>query len=254
LRISAAGRTDIGRKRAHNEDCLGIYEALGLFVVADGMGGHAAGEVASQAAVDILHRFINETEGKDAIDWPIIPDPELSTSANRLVAGITLANQDIYRRAQERAEQKGMGTTIVAVLAEGDRVHIAHVGDSRVYLFTGGGIVRLTPDHSYVEDLILSGVITQEQARVHPLRNIITRALGTKPTVAVDMTSRDARPGEIYVLCSDGLSGMLTDAEMAGIIGGAAGDIRTAADELIRQANEKGGEDNITVVLMQITG
>jgi PPM family protein phosphatase len=251
LNILAKGGTDIGRKRALNEDCYGIFDELGLFVVADGMGGHAAGEVASRYAVDVLRDFIAATREPGEATWPFQLDSELPRAANRLVSGIKLANQAINKASQESLEKKGMGTTIVAAIVEGDELFLAHVGDSRAYLFSDGMIRRITSDHSYVEEMVLAGHITQEQARVHPMRNIITRALGTKADVAVDLSRHHPASGDIYLLCSDGLSGMLTDGEIARIINSNTTDLSACIDGLIKGANEKGGDDNITAILLK---
>ena len=251
MNILARGGTDIGRKRALNEDCYGIFDELGLFVVADGMGGHAAGEVASRAAVDALREFIAATKEPGEATWPFQLDSELPRAANRLLSGIKLANQAINKASQENLEKKGMGTTIVAAITEGDELFLAHVGDSRAYLFSNGMIRRITSDHSYVEEMVLAGHITQEQARVHPMRNIITRALGTKPDVSVDLSRHRPGPGDIYLLCSDGLSGMLTDGEIARIINDHSTDLSACIDELIKGANAKGGDDNITAILLK---
>ncbi len=251
MNILARGGTDIGRKRALNEDCYGIFDELGLFVVADGMGGHAAGEVASRAAVDTLRDFIAATREPDEATWPFQLDSELPRAANRLISGIKLANQAINKSSQESLDKKGMGTTIVAAIVEGDELFLAHVGDSRAYLFSNGMIRRITSDHSYVEEMVLAGHITLDQARVHPMRNIITRALGTKADVAVDLSRHHPSPGDIYLLCSDGLSGMLTDGEIARIISDNTADISACIDGLIKGANEKGGDDNITAILLK---
>jgi len=251
LNILARGGTDIGRKRGLNEDCYGVFDELGLFVVADGMGGHAAGEVASRAAVDALRDFITSSREPDETTWPFQLDSELPRAANRLLSGIKLANQTINKASQESVEKKGMGTTIVAAIAEGDELFLAHVGDSRAYLFSNGKLQRITSDHSYVEEMVLAGHITMEQARVHPMRNIITRALGTKTDVSVDLSRHHPAPGDIYLLCSDGLSGMLTDGEIARIISDHTADLSACIDELIKGANEKGGDDNITAILLK---
>jgi protein phosphatase len=254
MRILAEGRTDIGKKRAHNEDSFGVSGELGLYVVADGMGGHAAGEVASQTAVETLKDFIASTKGQEEITWPFERDTGLSRAANRLVVGIKLANQAIFKQAQERPDQKGMGTTIVAALVDEGELCIAHVGDSRAYVFGQGAISRITTDHSYVEEMVVSGSMTPEQARTHPLRNIVTRALGTKGEVRVDMSRHKLRPGDIYLLCSDGLTGMLTDSDIARTLADYDDNLAGCLDTLVKLANEKGGDDNITAVALRVAG
>ncbi|MBI5189202.1 MAG: Stp1/IreP family PP2C-type Ser/Thr phosphatase [Nitrospirae bacterium] len=252
MRVMSAGRTDVGRKREHNEDSLGVFDGLGLYLVADGMGGHAAGEVASGIAVDTVRAFIGSTAEGAVTNWPFGPDPALSPGANRLAAGIKLANMAIRAEARTNPTEKGMGTTIVAVLMDGDTAHVAHVGDSRVYVLGGGVLTRLTTDHSFVEEMVANGSLTPEQARAHPMKNLITRALGSKDEVKVDITSRPLRAGEIYLLCSDGLSGMLTDGEITRIISDNSTDMAACAETLISRANENGGLDNITAVLLRV--
>jgi serine/threonine protein phosphatase PrpC len=237
LKILSAGLTDIGMKRGHNEDSLGVFDGLGLYVVADGMGGHAAGEVASKMAVDILKGVIAKPSG---------------TGVELLSAGIKLANEEITRHAARRLELRGMGTTIVAALVDGDELLLAHVGDSRAYVYTKEGrLMRMTTDHSLVEEMVLAGQLTEAQARTYPMRNIITRALGTKPEVQVDMSRRTLVPGDIYLLCSDGLTGMLTDSDIAHVILQNRENLSGLVRELISRANEAGGDDNITALVFK---
>ena len=252
MKIIAAGATDIGRKRAVNEDCFGIYDELGLYVVADGMGGHAAGEVASRMAVDTIRSFIATTVEKDDITWPFERDRNLSDAANRLVTAVRLANQNIHLAAQRNIGEKGMGATVVAVLAEGSSVHIAHAGDSRAYLFSGGRLMRLTEDHSYVEEMVRAGVITPEQARKHPMRNIVTRALGTREDVKADISDSAPKPGDVYLICTDGLSGMLTDGDIETVMAECADAPSVCAAGLVAAANNKGGDDNITAIVLRV--
>ncbi len=250
--IQVAGGTDIGRKRGHNEDSYGLFPEAGLAVVADGMGGHAAGELASRVAVDTLAEFVVSTADKQDITWPFRFDESLSRAANRLAAGIKLANQAVIGRAASSVELKGMGTTIVAALVEGERLHIAHVGDSRAYLLSGGAFSRLTVDHSFVEEQVLAGIISPEKARTHPMRNIITRALGIRDDAEADISTREPGPGDIFLLCTDGLSGMVDDSGIGRIIMDNRNDLESAVGALIDAANEAGGDDNITVALIKI--
>lgn len=252
LDIQVAGRTDIGRKRGHNEDNYGLFPEAGLVVVADGMGGHAAGELASRIAVDTLGGFVVSTGGREDITWPFKLDESLGRAANRLVAGIKLANQAVISRASSSSELKGMGTTIVAALVDGEMLHLAHVGDSRAYLLSGGAFSRLTVDHSFVEEQVIAGVISPERARTHPMRNIITRALGIKDDVSVDLATRTPEPGDIFLLCTDGLTGMVDDAGIGRIVMDNQNDLERAAGALVDAANEKGGDDNITVALIKM--
>jgi len=251
LVIRSAGGTDIGRKRGHNEDSFGVNDDLGVYVVADGMGGHAAGEVASRTAVDTFSGFMAATAGDSEITWPFERDESLGRPQNRLLTGIKLANRAICDLAASKQALKGMGTTIVAALVEGDEAYIAHVGDSRAYALSQGSLRQVTSDHSYVEEQVLAGFITPEQARVHPLRNVVTRALGVREDVKVDISSHILIKGDLYMLCSDGLSGMLSVTEIESILVSGADDLKSCVETLIKKANEKGGDDNITAVLFQ---
>jgi len=251
VRINAAGGTDIGRKRDHNEDSFGVFEGTGLYIVADGMGGHAAGELASRIAVDTVSGFIEASAGRGDITWPFGLDEALGRAGNRLSAAIKLANGAVRDRAGSAPELKGMGTTIVAALAEEGRLHIAHVGDSRAYMYSGGRLSRITVDHSFVEEQVRAGMIAPEKARSHPMRNIITRALGVKDDVSVDIMDHALTPGVIYLLCTDGLTGMVEDHEIERVMNAMCDDLRECADTLIAVANSNGGTDNITVVLLR---
>lgn len=252
LEILVAGGTHIGKKRGHNEDSFGLFPDVGLVVVTDGMGGHAAGELASTIAVETLSGFVTATAGRDDITWPFTFDENLSRAANRLVVGIKLANRAVRDRASASAELEGMGTTVVAALADKDRLHIAHVGDSRAYLLSGSTFSRLTMDHSFVEEQVQAGLLSPDKARTHPMRNIITRALGIKEEVAVDISTRTPQSGDIFLLCSDGLSGMVNDHDIGRIILETSDDLERCVDTLIRTANDNGGSDNITAALIKI--
>jgi protein phosphatase len=251
MRITCEARSDVGRKRKGNEDALFLNPEQKLYVVADGMGGHAAGEVASRVAVDAINEFVNLTGGNEEITWPFGLDDTISYEGNRLKTAIRHANRRVLEATRESAEYEGMATTVAAVLVDGDTANLAHVGDSRIYLWSGGQISQLTSDHSWVNEQIQSGVISPEQARNHPLRNVVTRALGGRSDLLVDIQSRRMGPGDVLLLCSDGLTTMIPDEEIARILGEAEGDVARAATSLVEQANDKGGEDNITVVLLK---
>ncbi len=248
LRIEVAGQTNVGMKRAHNEDNFSIMEENGLYVVADGMGGHASGEVASKMAVDSLRDFFATTQNDPERTWPYKMDRSKGYEENRLITGIKLANLRIYESAQRDAKQRGMGTTIVTMFAVQDGVYVAHVGDSRVYRIRENKIEQLTEDHSLLNDYIKMKKLTPEEIEKFPHKNVIVRALGMKDTVKVDTRFEQPRANDIYLLCSDGLSGPVTDPEMLQIVTGAP-DIQAASNRLIEKANENGGPDNITVVL-----
>jgi PPM family protein phosphatase len=251
MRIAYQAVTDVGRKRKGNEDSHFLNPDQRLFVVADGMGGHAAGEVASKVAVDSINEFVCLTGGDEEITWPFGLDENISYDGNRLKTAIRHANRKVLEATKEKTEYEGMATTVAAVLVDGDMANLGHVGDSRIYLFSDGALSLLTSDHSWVNEQIQSGVISADQARNHPLRNVVTRALGGKTDLAVDMQVRKMKGGEILLLCSDGLTTMVPDEEIEQVLKDNAQDLEAAAKNLVAAANEHGGEDNITVVLLQ---
>jgi protein phosphatase len=248
LRIEVAGETNVGMKRNHNEDNFSIIEESGLYIVADGMGGHASGEVASKMAVDALKEFFLSTAQDPERTWPYKMDRSKGYEENRLITGIKLANLRIFESAQRDARQRGMGTTIVTMFAVEDGVYVAHVGDSRVYRIRDNSIEQMTEDHSLLNDYIKMKRLTPEEIANFPHKNVIVRALGMKDTVKVDTRFEQPRANDTYLLCSDGLSGPVTDKEMLDITTSSA-DLKTAAARMIEQANKAGGPDNITVVL-----
>ena len=221
MKISSEALSDVGRKRKGNEDALAVDEEQKLYVVADGMGGHAAGEVASRIAVDSIEEFVSLTAGNEEITWPFGLDETISYDGNRLKTAIRHANRKVLEATRESAELEGMATTVAAVLVDGDDVaNIAHVGDSRVYLSGAKGeMTLLTSDHSWVNEQIQTGVISPEQARSHPLRNVVTRALGGRADLLVDLQGgHDEGAGTILLLCSDGLTTMMEDKDIAALL------------------------------------
>ena len=253
LRIEVAGETNVGMKRTHNEDNFSIIEESGLYIVADGMGGHASGEVASKMAVDSMREFFAATANDPERTWPYKMDRSKGYEENRLITGIKLANLRIYESAQRDPRQRGMGTTIVSLFAVEDGVYIAHVGDSRVYRVRDGKAEQLTEDHSLLNDYIKMKRLTPEEIANFPHKNVIVRALGMKETVQVDVRFETPRVGDIFLLCSDGLSGMVSDDEMLEIVS-ASPDLDLSCQRLIDLANQHGGVDNITVVLARVDG
>ena len=231
--VEQVGKSDVGMQRTSNEDSLLIEPPF--FVVADGMGGAKAGEVASQIAIE---EFGNQ------------PGDELPPE-QRIEAIARSANKRIYQLAATDESRRGMGTTLTAAMVSGGVVSLGHVGDSRAYRLRDGKLEQLTKDHSLVAELERTGQITAEAAEHHPQRSIITRALGPEPDVQVDTYTLDGKAGDVYLLCSDGLTGMISDDEVASIIRG-AGSLEGAAEELIRAANQSGGKDNITAVLFRL--
>ncbi|MFH1809524.1 MAG: Stp1/IreP family PP2C-type Ser/Thr phosphatase [Pseudomonadota bacterium] len=253
MKLVAAGQTNVGRKRSHNEDNLLLVDSENLFVVADGMGGHASGEVASQIAIESLKDFFKRTSDNDEVTWPFKEEKGLKYEENRLVTSIKLANQRIFETSNSEARLKGMGTTIVSALFTDGTAYLGHVGDSRAYRVRSGAIEQLTEDHSLLNDYIKANKLTPEEIEAFPHKNVIVRALGMRETVQVDISRLDPQVGDVYLLCSDGLSGMLSDPDLQRIVDAAGSDLDEACAALIAGANENGGVDNITVVLVRIT-
>ncbi len=252
MRAVAAGISDVGLQRDHNEDSFAILSDQELFIVADGMGGHRAGDVASRLATDAIVDFFR-TATADDVTWPFHFDSRLSEEENRLLTSIRIANRQIIEQSARSRECHGMGTTIVGALysARKQKMFIGHVGDSRAYRVRDGEIRLLTRDHSLVNDYLLAMPELTEEQRSELPKNVITRALGMQDHVTVDLQSDDAQVGDLYVLCSDGLSGMVDDQEMLEVIA-AMPDLYEAGRRLVALANEHGGEDNITAVLVRI--
>lgn len=248
LRIEVAGQTDVGRKRTHNEDNFAILAEYGLYVVADGMGGHASGEVASQLAIDTLEQFFSATGDDPDRTWPYKMDRSKGYEENRLVTGIKLSNLRIYETAQHNAKQRGMGTTIAALFAVEGGLYVAHVGDSRVYRIRDGHIEQLTEDHSLLNDYKKMKHLTEEEIANFPHKNVIVRALGMKETVKVDTRFEAPRSGDVMLLCSDGLCGPVSDEQILDIVVHSK-DLPAATAALIDEANKNGGPDNVTCVL-----
>jgi PPM family protein phosphatase len=251
MKITYQAVTDVGRKRKGNEDSHFVNPEQNLFVVADGMGGHAAGEVASKIAVEAINEFVCLTGGDKDITWPFGLDDSISYDGNRLKTAVRYANRKVLDATREKTEYEGMATTVAAVLLDGSTANLAHVGDSRIYRVRGSELVQLTADHSWINEQIQSGLISADQARTHPLRNVVTRALGGKADCQVEMQAHQMRPGDILLLCSDGLTTMIPDDEIARLVQDANGDVAEAAPALVSAANERGGEDNITVLLIR---
>ncbi len=252
LKIQAAGLSDSGMKRHHNEDSLSVVPNLGLFVVADGMGGHNAGEVASRQAIESIVEFLRDSTFDKQENWPIAPEEDLSLNENRIATSIKLANRDVCNLAMEHPEYHGMGTTLVALLLDppNNTLSIGHVGDSRAYRLRTGVLEKLTLDHSWVEEQLQRGIISEEEAKNHRWKNVITRALGNKLDVEVDVESLQVEDGDLYLLCSDGLSGMIEETQMEQIMIDNH-DLEECAEELIKAANDAGGNDNISLILIR---
>jgi protein phosphatase len=242
MKLTAFALTDVGRRRESNEDDFLLEPGRGVYAVADGMGGHAAGEIASHLAIDTLREMLG----------PEGPARELRTAedaAEWLRDAVVEANRRICDSIRLHEERRGMGTTVVALVHSGDETVVGHVGDSRGYLLRGDELVRMTSDHSWVNEQVKLGLMNDDTAQRHPMRNIVTRALGSRPDVVVDLTSFPAQPGDVFLLCSDGLNTMLSDEQIHEILAGNRRDPETACRSLVEAANRHGGEDNVTVVV-----
>ncbi|MDH5673029.1 MAG: protein phosphatase 2C domain-containing protein [Myxococcales bacterium] len=251
--VPAAALTDIGIHREHNEDTYACLEAHNLYLVADGMGGHLGGEVASQMAIEVVQSFFDDTMRPDAT-LPLEFDPSRSLQESWLAMSIEEANRQIFRRSMTTASMHGMGTTLVALLldrAEG-LAYISHVGDSRAYRIRDGRIEQLTRDHSLINDYLrIMPNMSQEAIDMLP-DNVITRALGIEDTVIVDIRVEELKCGDVYLLCTDGLSGQVSDARVLELMTECDGDLPRAAELLVRESNLAGGYDNVTVVAVAI--
>lgn len=250
--MDAWGATDVGMKRRLNEDVFVVDDDLGLYLVADGMGGHAAGEVASRLAVEEIIRTFSDHSSPAAETWPQHWNMARSAPANLLVDAILAGHERVTRAVRRDANLKGMGTTVVAAVhPRGSRtLIICHVGDSRAYRLRGDEFTALTDDHSWVHEQVAAGFLTEEAARSHPLKNVVTQALGGSNEPRVDILETELDEDDLYLLCSDGLNSMLTDAEIADLLQD-GGSLEEIAARLIAAANEQGGNDNISVVLVR---
>ncbi|GEJ56846.1 protein phosphatase 2C domain-containing protein [Anaeromyxobacter diazotrophicus] len=254
MRLTAAGDSHVGLRRAHNEDAFLLLLEERLLCVADGMGGHASGEVAARVAVEEMAEFFSLTGRDEEATWPFPEDPRRGEHENRLIAGVKLANQRIRQRARADERLRGMGTTLVTAWFS-DRAPealVAHVGDSRAYLYRRGVLAQLTEDHSLLNDFIRVHRPSAAEIDAFPHKNVIVRALGMRDDLEVDLLRVPLEEGDEVLLCCDGLSGMVPDARIAEILRGARADLPRAVQGLIAAANEAGGIDNITCVLAQV--
>jgi protein phosphatase len=238
MKLCAAARSDVGLRRSANEDAYALVPALGLYLVADGMGGHAAGQIASRLAAKSTVEALQNLQENEA---------SLTETLRYCVAW---ANRHVFEAAEAKPELSGMGTTLVAVLAGRGRVALAHVGDSRAYLVRGGRIRQLTDDHSLVAELVRRRELSPDAAQDHPHRHVLTRALGVRRRVDPDLAELTPAPADVLVLCSDGLTNHVADAEIAALIASEA-QLDDASARLVELANARGGEDNITVALIR---
>ncbi len=249
MKINLYGKTDIGLNRENNEDNFCIDETMNLFIVADGMGGHASGQVASKIAVDVIKERLQYVLKKDNIEY--YQNPKNSKHANYLVNCIHIANQVIYEAGQKYQQNKGMGTTIAAALIDGNNLIVANVGDSRLYLIRDNTINQLTMDHSLVMEQVRKGLITLEEANKSDMQNVLLRALGNEQTVEVDVSEMPLNNNDYILLCSDGMVRMVNDEKILEVIQELK-DPKIICEKLITLANNAGGKDNITVVVANI--
>ena len=245
MKITAFGLSDVGRRRESNEDDFLLEPARGLYAVADGMGGHAAGEIASRLAIETLQEVLDR-------DGASRDHMSVDDTAEWLRGAVVEANRRICDSIRLHEERRGMGTTVVALVHRGEDAVVGHVGDSRLYLLRDDELIRMTSDHSWVNEQVKLGLMNDDTAQRHPMRNIVTRALGSRPDVVVDLTSIEVRQGDVFLLCSDGLNTMLSDEQIEAILVGHRQAPEAACRTLVLEANRHGGEDNVTVVVARV--
>jgi protein phosphatase len=249
--LVAHGKTHTGLVRKINEDSLFCDAARGVFIVADGMGGHSAGEVASQLAIETVQGFLERTHECDDCTWPYGLDPALSLNANRLSTAIKLANRRIFKASEARDAYSGMGTTTVALLAENEIACFSSVGDSRIYSYLDGRLEQLTRDHSWAAEVLAHDpTLTPEALAKNPMRHVLTHVLGARDQAPVVVSTRTLRDGEMLLLCSDGLHGSVSHAAIAQTLG-ATTDVVEVVDRLLAQALAAGGSDNVTALVLR---
>jgi PPM family protein phosphatase len=251
VRIASGGVTDLGRVRSNNEDCYKIVEPLNLYVLSDGMGGEAHGEIASAMAVETVVKHCLDLETNPAATVIGAVQPNWSSFTKRLSTAVHLANRNIFKSAEENPDQHGMGATLTAVWINGTKLSVAHVGDSRAYLLRGGTLLQLTRDHSLVAEQVRRGILTSAEAEESGMQSVLLRALGAQAEIEVDAEEHTLFPRDVLLLCSDGLTRMVTEPEIAGTLQ-AESDLTRAAESLVAMANERGGPDNITVVIVRL--
>ena len=251
MQIAYGAQTDVGLRRAQNEDSLCADPDLGLFIVCDGMGGHNAGEVASRLAVQVIQKYLRGARTDP--HQPLIGDfdPQLSPQTNRLASAIRLANQAIHDAGRNQPDYAGMGTTVVSAMISGQILSIAHVGDSRLYLIRAGAIQPLTADHSLVGERVRRGLLTEEQAERSPDRHVLTRALGIDQDVEVELNEIHIAEGDALLLCSDGLTGEVTPPDILRAIR-LEQEPQASCEQLVKMANAAGGHDNTTVIVITV--
>lgn len=246
--LEIARLTDVGQRRDHNEDAIASDPEIGLVVLADGMGGYKAGEVASEMAIltiiaELKEHMVNCPPGQND------PDTDMQREARLLIDAVAKANESIYHVSQSQPQCAGMGTTLVVGLFTNDRILVGHIGDSRMYRLRAGELQQITEDHSLLQEQIRSGLITPEQARESHNKNLVTRALGVDPQVELELHEYEVLPGDLYLLCSDGLTDLVEDEDIHLTMTALGANLELAAHQLVEMANDNGGKDNISVIL-----
>ena len=244
------GQSDRGLERDQNEDTFALSDELGIYVVADGMGGHSGGKVASEIAVNTVIEFLARYIHDRDFTWPFRLNAHLSEEENVLYAAIKWANRQVFNYSTHKKEYAGMGTTIVALYVRENKAVIGNVGDSRCYLLRNEEFTQLTTDHTWVNEQLKRNIISAEEARQHRWRNVITRALGNKRKVDIDIIEKEIQPGDTFLLCSDGLTNVISDDEIKRVLVSNQDKVKQSCEQLIRMAREHGGPDNITVIVL----
>ncbi len=252
LRITTAGKTDVGLVRSSNEDSIRVDDELNLFMVCDGMGGHQAGEVASREACEIIQYCFSNLANEISRDTVLSIPAVFPVLGDLLVKGIRIANRSIYIKSRSRSDYSGMGTTIVAGVLQDDIINIAHVGDSRAYLYAAESLTPLTVDHSWVAELAQTGQYTSQEVAMMANKNVITRALGIHETVEIDYRARRINAGDIYIFCSDGLCGYASDEDIFMVVRECGDSAEQITESLVQLANDRGGVDNVSIVAIRI--
>jgi len=249
--IHSAALSDTGRKRQTNQDSHLANPSSGLYLVADGLGGHAAGAVASRLTVSSIDDFVSLVSASAEVSWPFGYNLQISFEQNALRTAVMLANLKVCHSAEEREDCSGMGSTLVALWVRGDAAFWTHVGDSRIYRLRSGEFRQLSEDHSLVQEQLRRGIITAEEVRHHTLKNVVTRAIGTRDPLEVNVQQQTLRTGDCYLLCCDGLTDVVPPEQIQSLMGSGQ-DLEGSCRALVEAANEAGGEDNITVVLVRV--
>lgn len=250
IEFEFGARTDVGRARENNEDSFRVAFEIGLFVLSDGMGGQSSGEVASRLAVETVLSHCHEASLKPSLALAGAALEGISEAGNRLASAIRLANSAVYQASQEDSHLRGMGATLVAAILSEERVSIAHAGDSRAYRLRNGELERLTQDHSFIEEQVRRGLMTSQEASSSSLQNILMRAVGIEPEIEVEVNEELFAESDVLLLCSDGLTKEVSDAQIARVLAEVE-DPEAAAEQLVDLANEAGGSDNVTVIVLR---